>query len=210
MELDPVASLRRELVITGSLPVDVPAFLQGHGCAGTAAHSASVAVECRRLAPRAGCDAGAAEAAGWLHDISAVWPTSMRLDIARRLDVVVLPEESAAPMILHQKLSAVLARELFGLTDLAILDAIACHTTLRAGATALDRVLFVADKMAWDGQGEPPYQASLRAGLAHSVDRAALAYLQFLWERRDTLPVVHPAMLAAYAELFSAVGPGER
>lgn len=169
-----------------------------------------MAAECRRLAPRACCDSGAAEASGWLHDISAVFPASVRLDAARQLGLEVLPEESAAPMILHQKLSAVLARELFGQTDLAILDAIGCHTTLRAGSTSLDRVVFVADKIAWDGQGEPPYLSSLLMGLAHSVDHAALAYLQFLWERRDTLPVVHPAMLAAYAELSSALASGDR
>ncbi|MFO7697053.1 MAG: HD domain-containing protein [Anaerolineae bacterium] len=203
MEPDLVTSLARGLVITGRLSVDVPLFLRGHGCAGTAEHSALVAAESRRLAPIAGCDAGAAEAAGWLHDISAVFPASTRLDAARQLGIVVLSEESAAPMILHQKLSAVLARELFGVTDRDILDAIACHTTLRAGSTSLDRVVFVADKIAWDGVGEPPYLAALLSGLAHSVDHGALAYLRFLWERRDTLPVAHPAMVAAYTELSS-------
>jgi predicted HD superfamily hydrolase involved in NAD metabolism len=197
------------MVITGRLSVDVPVFLRRHGCAGTAEHSAAVAAECRRLALIAGCDAGASETAGWLHDISAVFPASTRLDAARQLGLVVLPEESAAPMILHQKLSAVLARELFGVTDRDILDAIACHTTLRAGSTSLDRVVFVADKIASDGAGEPPHLASLLAGLEHSLDHAALAYLQFLWERRDTLPVVHPSMVAAYTELASVLGRRE-
>ncbi|EJW16375.1 hydrolase (HAD superfamily) [Paenibacillus alvei DSM 29] len=68
-------------------------------------------------------------------------------------------------MIIHQKLSKVMARDIFGITDNEVLDAVGCHTTLRANATQLDLVLFVADKIAWDQQGTPPYLKELHHNL---------------------------------------------
>jgi HD superfamily phosphohydrolase YqeK len=98
-------------------------------------------------------------------------------------------------------LSVVLAREVFNVRDEGILSAIGCHTTLKANASPLDKVVFVADKLAWDQPGTPPYKTEMIAALEHSLDSAALVYLQYLWDRRDTLRVVHPWMVAAYMEL---------
>jgi len=201
---DPFRYLESGTALTGDLPRDVVAYLGAHGCPRTAAHSAAVAAEARRLALSFGVEAPAAEAAGWLHDVSAVIPVAERLPAARAWRVPVLPEERAAPMLLHQKLSAVLARRLFGVADAAMLQAIGCHTTLRSGATMLDQVLFVADKVAWDQPGEPPYLAAVRAGLERSLAAAARAYLRYLWEQRDTLPAVHPWMAEAYRALSAA------
>jgi len=119
---------------------------------------------------------------------------------AHTLGVVILPEEAAFPMILHQKLSAVLARDLFGERNDAVLSAIGCHTTLKADASTLDTVVFVADKIAWDQPGIPPYRDELLAALAHSLDAAAFVYLGYLWERRETLGIIHPWFVDAYQQ----------
>jgi predicted HD superfamily hydrolase involved in NAD metabolism len=190
--------------LTGEIRADMAALLTHHGCLQTVAHSLRVAEEARRLAVRFAVNAGPAETAGWLHDISAVFPPAQRLQVARELDLAVLPEEEAAPLILHQKLSAVVARELFGVRDEAVLSAIGCHTTLQAHASALDKVVFLADKIAWDQPGAPAYLADVLAALEQSLDRAAWAYLDHLWRRRHTLAVVHPWMVAAHADLASA------
>ena len=58
--------------------------------------------------------------------------------------------ERKFPMIIHQKLSRVIAKEIFKVEDEEILNAICCHTTLRKHATKMDLVLFVADKIEWD------------------------------------------------------------
>jgi predicted HD superfamily hydrolase involved in NAD metabolism len=189
------------VVATGDIERDVVAFLRYHGCPKTAIHSAAVAAEARRIASLAGVEAIPAVQAAWLHDVSAVIPAAERVAVAEALDIPVLPEERALPMILHQKLSAVLARDLFGVTDAAVLSAIGCHTTLKADAAALDKVVFVADKLAWDQPGEPPYRVVLAAALVHSLDAAVCVYLRYLWERRVTLAVVHPWLAAAYAHL---------
>ena len=44
---------------------------------------------------------------------------------------------------------------------------------LEAGASVVDKVLFVADKLAGDQRGEPPYHAAMEAALACSLDAAA-------------------------------------
>jgi predicted HD superfamily hydrolase involved in NAD metabolism len=194
-------TLTKDFKITGDLASDVTAFLTQHGCSKTAAHCRDVAGEARRVALKTNVNPDQAEIGGWLHDISAVIPTAERIHAAELWGLEVLPEEASFPMIIHQKLSVVLAREVFGVNDAGVLSAIGCHTTLKADASPLDKVVFVADKLAWDQPGVPPYHAEMWVALEHSLDRAALVYLQNLWDRRDTLKVVHPWMVAAYIAL---------
>ena len=104
-------------------------------------------------------------------------------------------------MIIHQKLSVVLAHDIFGVTAPDTLSAIGCHTTLKANASLLDKVVFIADKIAWDQSGEPPYWVELQLALDHSLNHAAFCYLDYLWQRRVTLRVVHPWLVAAHQEL---------
>jgi len=191
---------------TGDIPCDAPAFLVTHACLKTATHVAAVAAEARRLAVRFGEDAEQAETAGWLHDISAVIPDENRIAAAEAFGLAVLPEERTLPMIVHQRLSAVIACELFGVRDPAVLSAIACHTTLNAGASRLDTLVFVADKIAWDQPAAPPYLPALDAALGHSLDAAAFVYLDWLWQRRHTLGVIHPWFRAAHRERLAARG----
>lgn len=194
-------NLLNGVTLTGVLAQDAPAFLIHHGSPHTAKHVADVAAEARRVAEKTGANAEQAEAGGWLHDISTVIPNEQRIAAAEHWGVDVLAEEAAFPMIIHQKLSVVIARELFGVTDAAILSAIGCHTTLKANATLLDKVVFLADKLAWDQPGVPPYYDDMVVALEHSLDDAALVYLQFLWDRRESLRVVHPWMVDAYREM---------
>jgi predicted HD superfamily hydrolase involved in NAD metabolism len=196
--------------LTGDLPLDVTRYLNrcGHGAA--VHHAASVAETAAALAARFGVPPEPARIAGWLHDISIVISVSERCQAAQRWDIAILPEEAALPMILHQKLSAWMAQHLFHITALDVLDAIRCHTTLRAHATPLDKVVFVADKIAWDQAGVPPYLPGLKAALQRSLSAGAFAYLAYLWDRRATLPVVHPWMCEAYRDLVgTGVGVSE-
>ncbi|MEX2540742.1 MAG: HD domain-containing protein, partial [Trueperaceae bacterium] len=109
------------------------------------------------------------------------------------------------PMIVHQKLSAFIASEVFGVRLPEILSAIGCHTTLKSGASRLDKVVFVADKLAWDGQGDPPYLNQVISGLDESLELGVFRYLDHLWCRRHELRVIHPWLKAAHAELLSAL-----
>lgn len=180
-------------------------FLSARAHSYTAKHSVEVANEAVVLAKRFGSEPKQAKIAGYLHDISAVIPNSERIGLADKLDIDVLTEERILPMIVHQKLSAIMAQELFNITDNEILSAIACHTTLKAKSTVLDKVVFVADKIRWDGQGKPPYIKGLLKALDSSLDAASFYYIDYLYQQKEILPVVHPYLLAVYHELKGAI-----
>jgi predicted HD superfamily hydrolase involved in NAD metabolism len=200
---DLYARLIRGVPLTGDPCSDMAVFLAHHGHTETVDHSHRVAVEAEKLATRFGANPSHARIAGCLHDVSAAIPVAKRASVAEALGLEILPEEEAAPMLLHQKLSAVMARDVFGIADRASLCAIQCHTTLKASASLLDKVVFVADKVAWDQSGVPPYLKDITHALRRSLDQAALCYLDYLWQRRDTLLAVHPWFVQAYKELAS-------
>lgn len=190
----------------GDIREDMAAFLILHSCPNTAAHCQEVGDRAAGLAPRFGVDAVQAGLAGWLHDVSAVFPNRQRLETAQLLGIEILPEEAEVPLLLHQKLSAVLAEEVFGVSDAGVLSAITCHTTLKANPSVLDMLVFVADKLAWDQKGEPPYKPDLQAALARSLEEAAWVYQNYLYHSGKA-KVLHPWMLASYREL-AAKFPG--
>jgi predicted HD superfamily hydrolase involved in NAD metabolism len=190
---------------SGSPQIDAPAFLIHHKCPNTAEHSRQVAETAARLAAQFGINTVQAETAGWLHDISAVVPNAERLKTAQQLGLEILPEEAQVPLLLHQKISAWIAGEYFKIQDNAILAAIACHTTLKAAPTPLETLLFVADKLAWDQKGTPPYAEALTAALARSLDETAWVYQHYLMHS-GKLKLAHPWMLASYRELEKRFG----
>ncbi|WP_068774292.1 bis(5'-nucleosyl)-tetraphosphatase (symmetrical) YqeK [Paenibacillus sp. FJAT-26967] len=189
---------------TGNLKEEIYQFLL-HNHPAAAEHCMEVGEEAGRIANRYGADVEAAQAAGYLHDISAVFPNSERIRVAVELGIEVLPEEEVFPMIIHQKISKAMARDLFHIQDEEILDAVGCHTTLREQATSLDKVLFVADKIRWDQSGTPPYLDQVKAKLEHSLDAAAFEYIRYLWQRRESLKVLHPWLEQAYYDLKQGI-----
>lgn len=198
-------SLRAGFEPKGWINEDVTTFLLQNDCPRAAAHVANVAQAAYQLAERFGVNPLAAEAGGWLHDISAVWPDDQRLAAADALGVEVLPLERLLPKIVHQKLSLVLAREIFHVRDAGVLSAVGCHTTLKAGASPLDKVVFIADKLAWDEPHDAPWHPALREALAESLDDGCRVYLGYLWEKRAELAVLHPWTEAACRELLADI-----
>jgi predicted HD superfamily hydrolase involved in NAD metabolism len=193
-------SLRAGFEPRGWINEDVTTFLVQYGCPRAAAHAANVANAAYQLAERFGVNPLAAEAGGWLHDISAVWPDDQRLAAADALGIDVLPLERTWPKIVHQKLSVLLAREIFGVRDVDVLSAIGCHTTLKGGASSLDKVVFIADKLAWDEPYDAAWHPELRSALVESLDAGCLVYLRYLWQQRSQLAIEHPWTVDAWRE----------
>lgn len=192
--------LLKDLAFSGDVTLDAPLFLVANGCTRAAAHCARVSALAGRLARRFGVDEGAAIIGGWLHDISAVFPNAVRIETAHHLGLEVLPAEEAKPKLVHQKLSVVIAADIFGVTDTGILSAIGCHTTLKPGSSALDQVVFVGDKIGWDEPGRPPYDLEIRAALQVSLEDACRVYLEYI---HRTLPELHPWSQSAWEEMES-------
>ena len=103
----------------------------------TLEHTLKVAGEAHRLAKLYGVDPVEAEQAALLHDISNVIPIPTMLEAAEELSIPIMAEERKYSRIVHQKLSMVMAREIFGITNESILSAIECHTTFKPNASLL-------------------------------------------------------------------------
>jgi predicted HD superfamily hydrolase involved in NAD metabolism len=188
---------------TGDMPKDVRTLFLKWDLSHTLEHCMRVSREAHQLARRFSINADEALVAGLLHDISDIVPISEMVALAEALKLDVLPEERVFPPILHQRLSAEMAREIFRIDNRAVLSAIGCHTTLKKGASSLDKVVFLADKTQWDQPSTSPLRDAIQICLDKSLDAAALCYLNYLWERRSDLGIIHPWMREAREELLA-------
>jgi predicted HD superfamily hydrolase involved in NAD metabolism len=164
------------------LAADTAAFLAARGKPRTAAHCRAVAETSRALAARFGENEAIAATAALLHDISAVMPAQDMLRYAQACGWAIDPAEAAHPFLLHQRVSADMAKLLFGVDDPAVLSAIACHTTLKANASAQDMLLFLADKLSWDQEGLPPFYDAVFSALEDGLAQACLVYIRYVFD----------------------------
>ena len=174
-----------------------------HGYKDIAEHSIKVAKEAMRLARKFEFSEETAFVAGCLHDIGNIISSDHRVSTCIKLGIEVLEEEKIAPSLLHSKLSRVMAFEIFNIKDEDILNAIECHSTLKANPSELDMILFISDKIQWESQYNQGFITKVIQGLDISLENAALAYLQYLYDHRGSVKVFHPWTLAAYNELRS-------
>ncbi|MDH6363219.1 putative HD superfamily hydrolase involved in NAD metabolism [Enterococcus sp. PF1-24] len=162
-------------------------------------HSLEVAKEAEKLARKFGESEESAYLAGLFHDVSGVIPNEKRIQFHEALNLEIYPAERQLPMILHQRQSAILTTEIFNLTISEVNSAIACHTTLKKQATQLDKIVFIADKIRWDREGQPLYLTDLLASLTESLDKDCLYYIE--WLLANDIIVVHPWLIEAKQDL---------
>ncbi|GKU24079.1 HDIG domain-containing protein [Clostridium folliculivorans] len=193
--------LIKDLTFTSDLAENSNRLLIKHNRTRIAEHSQRVAKKAKILARQYGIDESLAETAGLLHDIGGVYPNDKRIEISKILKINILPEEEELPLIIHQKISVIMSQQIFNIQSPDILSAIGCHTTLKAGASILDKILFVADKIEWDQDGLPPYINEIERTVNISLELAALTYFKYLWNDSSKLKVIHPWLADAYSEL---------
>lgn len=191
----------RDVTPTGDIREDSHNLLMKHNKVIIANHSLRVAEKAKLLAKQFGVNESLAEIAGLLHDISGVYPNEEKLELCKKLNIEILLEEEKLPMILHQKISRVMATEIFNISNKEILEAINCHTTLRSNASQLDMVLFIADKIEWDQKGVPPYIDEVEKGLNISLELSAFKFIKYQMDNKENLKVMHPWLLEAYLDL---------
>jgi predicted HD superfamily hydrolase involved in NAD metabolism len=190
------------LTPTGDPAADVCRFYEAAGRADTLAHVMQVAAQGRALAELHGLSAPAAGLAALAHDLAAVVPVSERVGIAERMGVPVSDADRALPALLHGPIAAAALAEKLGVRDAALLAAVRYHSTLRAGAGPLEKVVFLADKIAYDPRSphHGEYLPALQA--ARSLDEAVLVYLDFVLDNTWRYGwYLHPDAVAAYREL---------
>lgn len=195
-------------LVPGSDPArEIQRFYRSAGREDTLAHVLAVAAEARVLAGRHGAEVDAAHLAGLAHDLAAVVPVALMPTVADQMGVEVGEADRALPGLLHGPIAAAALAEKLGLRDAEVLHAVRYHSTLRAGAGLLEKVVFVADKIAYDPRS--PHRGEYLPALqgADSLDGAILVYLDFLLENTWRYGwFLHPRAVAAYRDLVAKAG----
>lgn len=110
-------------------------------------HTLGVEYTAACLAMRYGADMKKADLAGLLHDCAKCIPNDEKLKICQERKIPYSKIEEDNPELLHAKLGALMAREVYGVCDEEILSAICWHTTGKPAMTLLEKIIFVADYM---------------------------------------------------------------
>jgi len=174
---------------SGHLITDVKALLLSNGKQITFNHVKAVAEMNMKIADQYGLDKGICELCGYLHDISAVVSPGDMLVYATEKGWHIDESERKHPFLLHQRISKTIAEQYFGVGDERILSAVECHTTLKMNPSAYDMALFIADKLAWDQEGEAPFYSVVNDALNQSLVAASLAYMDYIVENKM---ILHP------------------
>ena len=130
--------------------------------------------------------------AGLMHDLAKCFKPNRLLKMAKAEGLVLDPVDEAAPHLLHAEVSAILARDTFGVRNAHILDAIRNHTLGRPGMNELSCVVFLADCLE-PGRGDTNELNRLRQlsyqSLSAAVDYTCEYSLRRLLENRR---LIHP------------------
>ena len=175
--------------LTGDIKADVENFLTANNKAKTFDHVKAAAEMNIKIAGQYGLDREICELCGYLHDISAVVAPPDMLAYATEKGWHIDDAENKHPFLLHQRISKLIAERDFGVTDERILSAIECHTTLKTTPSACDMALFIADKLAWDQEGEAPFYAVVNDALKQSLEAASLVYMDYIVDHKM---ILHP------------------
>lgn len=108
-------------------------------------HSIGVEYTAGTMAFVHGVDPEKAMIAGLLHDCAKYVSNEKKIKKCKKRQIPISEFEYQNPELLHAKLSAVYAKERYGITDEDILSAITCHTTGKPYMTALDKIIYIAD-----------------------------------------------------------------
>lgn len=130
--------------------------------------------------------------AGLMHDLAKYFKPQLLLQMARTEGLLLDPVEEMTPHLLHAEVSAIVARDEFGIKDEEILQAIQNHTLGRPGMSRLSCIVFLADSIE-PGRGHTPELERLRkiswSNLYQAVSATCDYSLNYLL---DTRCLIHP------------------
>jgi predicted HD superfamily hydrolase involved in NAD metabolism len=99
--------------------------------------------------------------AGLMHDLAKYFKPQKLLEMAHTEGLEIDPVSEVNPHLLHADVSAIIARDTFGVKDEEVLQAIANHTLGRPGMSLLSCIVFLADSLE-SGRGNTPELEALR------------------------------------------------
>ena len=171
-------------------------------------HTINVKKMAVKLAKRYGVDEDKAALAALLHDSAKeISKEEMRAIMRAHPELAEGGEERPTP-VWHGVCASILARTEWGVTDEAVLSAIACHTAGKPGMTQLDKILYLADMTS--AERDWPGVEKLRKLEMKDLDVAMLAALRqtngFVLSEGKPLD---PESKAAYEDILAHSGQNE-
>ncbi len=165
-------------------------------------HSLGVAETALKLAKRFHVDEEKAYVAGLLHDCAREFPNGELVREAEKRGIAIGPVERAMPLLLHAYIGAYRVKELYGVEDREILQAIWRHTVGGADMTPLDQIVYFADMIEPHREYPKAEQLRMLAETA-SLDEMLLAGLSasilFVVQKQH---LVHPDTVTARNEIL--------
>lgn len=144
------------------------------------------------LARHHGVDSTKASQAALMHDLAKFFKPEKLLTLAQSHGLDIDPICQAAPHLLHAEVGAIVAQDVFHITDVPILRAIANHTLGTPGMDALSCIIYLADSLE-PGRGKTEELENLRqrchTDLNEAVWRTADFSLQYLLRSQQ---LIHP------------------
>ncbi len=148
------------------------------------------------LAKHYNLDIEKAATAGLMHDLAKYFKPQKLLEMAQAEGLDIDPVSEATPHLLHADVSAIVARDTFGVKDGEVLQAIANHTLGRPRMSLLSCIVLLADSLE-PGRGNTPELEALRQMSYQNLDRAVWLTcdysLKYLLERHC---LIHPRTIA--------------
>ena len=164
-------------------------------------HSLNVAEEAVRFAKKYDGDVEKARLAGLLHDVTKETDHEKQLQIIANGGIMLTELEKRSPKLWHAISGACYVRDVIGVDDEDIFNAIRFHTTARAGMSQLEKIIFLADFTS--AERDYPDIDVIREHAEHSIEEGMLYGIKFTISRlvgRGDL--VSPDALSAYNDIL--------
>ena len=165
-------------------------------------HSLGVADTAAEIAERLGEDANQAYLAGLLHDCAREYKNEDLPAEAKKRGIEIGEVEKSMPLLLHAYIGATMAREIYGVKDKAVCQAIWRHTVGGRGMTNLDKIIYYAD-MIEPNRDYPEVEELRRLAWTASLDEMMYTGLtesiKFVLEKGH---LIHPDTVAARNEIL--------
>ncbi|BAU05078.1 bis(5'-nucleosyl)-tetraphosphatase (symmetrical) YqeK [Fischerella sp. NIES-3754] len=137
-----------------------------------------------------------AATAGLMHDLAKYFPSKKLLQMAELAGLEIDEVMVASPHLLHADVSAIVARETFGVQDEEVLQAIANHTLGRPGMSPLSCIVFLADTLE-PGRGDSAELQALRKTSFANLERAVWLTCDYTFKFLLESPsLIHPRAIA--------------
>ena len=164
-------------------------------------HSLNVAEEAVRYAKKYGADPEKARLAGLLHDVTKETDGDTQLKIIKNGGIMLSEPEKASPKLWHAISGACYVRDVIGIHDEDIFNAIRYHTTGRAGMSMLEKVVFLADFTS--AERDYPDIDVIREHGENSLEEGMLYGIRFTLNRLvQRSAIISPDALSAYNEIL--------